>query len=129
MELSGAGRRIDLVGSDPKIIDHVVTLKSIKGQSLEYNIAAAMGLELHHPIMSKLWEFGDHTYRQTDESAYIIRRKQKRLLEIQHKGRMHLCRDILMGHQKYKTKKDSIIVLRNGIHPHHIIYFGVSLLI
>ena len=23
-----------------------------------------MGLELHHPIMSKLWGLGDQTYRQ-----------------------------------------------------------------
>ena len=30
---------------------------------------------------------------------------------------------------KKKTKKDSILVLRNGIHPRHIIYFGISLLI
>ena len=66
MERSGAGRRIDLSGRDPKIIYQVVTLKYIKGQSLESNIAADMGLELHHPIMSKLWGLGDQTYRQTD---------------------------------------------------------------
>ena len=48
-----------------KIIDHVVTLKSIKGQSLESNIAAALGLKLHHPIMSKLWGLVDQTQRQT----------------------------------------------------------------
>ena len=30
---------------------------------------------------------------------------------------------------KKKTKKDSIIVLRNGIHLCHMIYFGISLLI
>ena len=41
--------------------DNVVLFKSIKGQSLEFNIAAAMGLELHHPIMSKLWGLGDQT--------------------------------------------------------------------
>ena len=28
-----------------------------------------------------------------------------------------------------KNEKDSIIVLNNGIHPRHIIYFGISLLI
>ena len=28
-----------------------------------------------------------------------------------------------------KTKKDSIIVLRNGIHPCHMIYLGISMLI
>ena len=52
VERSGAGRRIDLSGRDPKKHDQVVTLKYIKGQSLEFNIAAALGLELHHPIMS-----------------------------------------------------------------------------
>ena len=30
---------------------------------------------------------------------------------------------------KEKTKKDSIIILRNGIHPRHMIYFGISLLV
>ena len=34
-----------------------------------------------------------------------------------------------MGHQKEKKKKDSIIVLRNVIHPQHMIYLGMSLLI
>ena len=28
-----------------------------------------------------------------------------------------------------KTKKDSIILLRNGIHPRHMIYFGISVLV
>ena len=55
VEQSGAGQRIELSGRYSKSIDQVVTLKSIKGQSLESNIAAALGLELHHPIMSKLW--------------------------------------------------------------------------
>ena len=36
---------------------------------------------------------------------YIIRRNKKSLLEIQNKGRMHFCRDILMAHHKEKTKK------------------------
>ena len=62
-------------------------------------------------------------------SEYIIRRKKKSPLEIQNKGRMHFCRDILMGYHKEKTKEDSIIVLRNGIHPRHMIYFGISILI
>ena len=62
-------------------------------------------------------------------SEYIIGRKQKCLLEIQNKGRMHFCRDILMGHHKVKNEKNSIIVLRNGIHPHHMIYFGISVLV
>ena len=64
-ERSGVGWRIDLLDRDSKIIDHVVTLKYIKGQSLECNIAAALVLELHHPIMSKLWGLRDQTNRQT----------------------------------------------------------------
>ena len=63
---SGAGRRIDLSGGDPKKHDQSSYFKYIKGHSLECNIAAALGLELHHPIMSKLWRLGDQTYRQTD---------------------------------------------------------------
>ena len=35
----------------------------------------------------------------------IIRRKQKYLLEIQNKGQMHFCRDILLGHHKEKNEK------------------------
>ena len=67
MEGSGAGRRIDLSGRDPKSIDQVVTLKYIKGQSLDSNIAAALGLEFHHPMMSNIWGLGYQTYRlQTD---------------------------------------------------------------
>ena len=62
-------------------------------------------------------------------SEYIIRRKQKYLLEIQNKCRRHFCRDIFMGHHKEKNEKQSIIVLRNGIHPRHIIYFLISLII
>ena len=62
-------------------------------------------------------------------SEYIISHKKKSLLVVENKGRMHLCRDILMGHHKEKTKKDSVIVLRNSIYPHHIVYFGISLLI
>ena len=66
-----------------------------------------------------------------DECApeYIIRRKQKCLLTIQNKGQMHFCRDINMGHQKENPQKDSIIVLRNGIHPRNMIYLGISILI
>ena len=60
---------------------------------------------------------------------YIIRRKQKCLLEIHNIGRMHFYRDILRGNHKDKNKKNSIIVLRNVIHPRHMIYFGISLLI
>ena len=62
---SGAGRRTELSGKDTKSMNHIVYYKSIKGQSLEFIIAAALGLELHHPIMSKLWGLGDQTYRQT----------------------------------------------------------------
>ena len=36
-------------------------------------------------------------------SEYIISRKQF-FLEIHNKGRMHFCRDILMGHQKEKKE-------------------------
>ena len=66
VEHSGSGRRIDLSSRDPKNHDQAVTLKYIKGQSLEFNIAAALGLEIHHPIMSKLWGLVDQTYRQTE---------------------------------------------------------------
>ena len=38
-------------------------------------------------------------------SEYIIRRKKECLLEIQNKGRMHFCLDILMGHHKEKNEK------------------------
>ena len=62
-------------------------------------------------------------------SEYIIRRKQKSLLEIQNKIWMQLFCGILMGYYKEKNKTDSIVVLRNGIHPRHMIYFGISLLI
>ena len=44
-------------------------------------------------------------------------------------GRTHFCRDILMGYHRLKTEIDSIIVLRNGIHPLHMIYFEIRLLI
>ena len=62
-------------------------------------------------------------------SEYTIKRKQKYLLVIQNKVQMHFCRNILIGYHKKKTKKDSIIVLRNGIHILHMIYFLISLLI
>ena len=57
-EWSGVERRINSLGGDLKH-DQVVFFKSIKVKSLESNIAAAMGLELHHTIMSKLWVLGD----------------------------------------------------------------------
>ena len=44
-------------------------------------------------------------------SEYIIRRKQKCLLEIHNKGRMHFCRDILMGHHREKMKKTQLLYL------------------
>ena len=72
MERSGAGRRIDLSGRDPKNHDQSSYFKSIKGQSLEFNIAAALGLELHQPIMSKLWGLGDQTYRQTEKIYNVV---------------------------------------------------------
>ena len=55
-------------------------------------------------------------------SKYIIKRMQKFLLEIHNEGRMHFCRDILIGHHREQTKKDLIAVLSNGIHPRHMIY-------
>ena len=64
VERDGSGRRINSLGGDLKH-DQVVFFKFIKGQSLESNIAAALGLKLHHPIMSKLWGLGDQTQRQT----------------------------------------------------------------
>ena len=38
-------------------------------------------------------------------SEYITRRKQIFILEIQNKGRMHFCRDILIKNHKDKTEK------------------------
>ena len=38
-------------------------------------------------------------------SKYIIKRMQKSLLEINNKGRIHFCRDILMGHHTEKNEK------------------------
>ena len=60
-------------------------------------------------------------------SEYIIRCKQKSLLENNNKFRMHFCRDNLIGH--HNKNKNSIIVLRNGIHRRHMIYYGIGLLI
>ena len=62
-------------------------------------------------------------------SEYIIRRKQMYLLKIHNKGQMHFCHDILWDTTRKNTKKDPIIVLRNGIHTYHMIYFGISLII
>ena len=62
-------------------------------------------------------------------SEYIIRRAKNSFLEIYNKVQMQFCRDIFMGHRKEKTKKYSIIVLKNGIHPLHMIYYRISLLI
>ena len=55
VEQSGAGGGIDLSGGDTKTHDQSRYFKYIKGKILEFNIDAALGLELHHPIMSKLW--------------------------------------------------------------------------
>ena len=38
-------------------------------------------------------------------SKYIIKSIQKSPLEIHNKGRMHFCRDILMGHHREKNEK------------------------
>ena len=48
-------------------------------------------------------------------SEYIIRRKQKSLLGIQNKGRMHFCWDIIMGHHKDKNKT----ILNSNIEEWH----------
>ena len=69
VERSGAGQRIDLSGKNPKNHDQSSYFKSIKGQSLDFNKAAALGLELHHPIMSKLWGLGDQNYIHTDRQT------------------------------------------------------------
>ena len=49
-------------------------------------------------------------YYMGDEyaSEYIIRREKMSLLKIQNKGRMHFCRDILMGNHKEKPNKTQI---------------------
>ena len=73
VERSGAGRRSDLSGRDTKKHEQRSYYKSIKGQSLEFIIAAYLGLELPHPIMSKLWGLGDQTYRQTGPSGMFHR--------------------------------------------------------
>ena len=44
---SGAGQRTDPSGRDTKMHEQRTYYKSIKGQSLEFIIAAALGLELH----------------------------------------------------------------------------------
>ena len=44
-------------------------------------------------------------------SEYITRRKQKRLLGIHNKYRMHFCRDILMGHHRGKRRKTQLLYL------------------
>ena len=38
-------------------------------------------------------------------SEYIIGCKQRCLLEIHNKGRMHLCRDIIIRHHRKKQKR------------------------
>ena len=59
----------------------------------------------------------------------IYHQAYEKVLAIQNKGRMHFWRDILLGNHKEKTKKDSIIVLSNGIHPRHMIYLVIIILI
>ena len=46
-------------------------------------------------------------YYMGDEyaSKFIVKQKQKYFLEIHNKGRMHFCRDILMGHHQEKNEK------------------------
>ena len=62
---SGSGWRINFSSGDIKQEQRSI-FKSNKEQSLESNIFAALVLEHHRPIMSKLWGLGDQTYRQTE---------------------------------------------------------------
>ena len=63
-------------------------------------------------------------------SEYIIRRKKNlfwiSIIKVGCTSAMIFLWNIT---NKQKTKKDPIIVLRNGIHPLHMIYFGISILI
>ena len=54
VERSGAGQRINSSGGDLKQ-DQRSIFQILNGQSLESNIAAALGLKHHHPIISKIW--------------------------------------------------------------------------
>ena len=71
MGRSEAGRRINSSGGDLKHDQVEKKNESIKGQSLDSNIAAVLGLELHHPIMSKLWGPGEQTYRQILDTHFF----------------------------------------------------------
>ena len=51
-------------------------------------------------MVSALLSMGDEY-----ASKYIIKRMQKSLLEVHNKGRMHFCRDILIGHHREKNEK------------------------
>ena len=44
-------------------------------------------------------------------SKYIIKLRQISLLEIHNKGRMHFCRDIIVGYHKEKKKETQLFYL------------------
>ena len=62
-------------------------------------------------------------------SEYIIRRKKNLFWISIIKVGCTFSVIFLWNIKKKKKKKDPIIVLRNGIHPIHMIYFGISILI
>ena len=62
-------------------------------------------------------------------SEYIIKRKQKYFWRFRIKVECTSAMIFLWDTTEGKTKKYSIIVLRNSIHPHHMIYLGISILI
>ena len=51
------------------------------------------------------WTSALHYMGDKYASKYIIKQMQKPLLEIPNKGRMHFCRNILMGHHRETIKK------------------------
>ena len=62
-------------------------------------------------------------------SEYIIRRKQNLIWRVRIKVGCNSVVMFLWYITRENMKKNSIIVLRNGIHQRHMIYFGISLLI
>ena len=89
-------------------------IKTLKDEFiLNIGLESLLILSRWQPVFMHLQSLASALHYMGDgyASEYIIRRKQKYLLEIQNKGRMHFCRDILLGHHKEKTKIDSIIKL------------------
>ena len=60
----------------------------------------------HNSCIISYLESALHYMGDEYASKYIIKRMHKYLLEIHNKGRMHFCRDILMGHHREKTVYD-----------------------